>query len=282
MENLVLINPNKNEETFNCFKALLPDDLESDRDASDKLFLGACDEKGNPLGTLIIDQTDDSYNISWIYVAPEYRMNGVGRFLINGFIGYVEESLNFKPVEAMTGFNQDDLKRFFAHLGNFEADEAEDVLELNAEAVKNSKILSKLPKVKFEVQFFNELPENVQDEFLDRISAEGYFTVLDKKQWRLNLIDKFCLCKVENNKITAAVFFSNGEDEIINLEFIYSDKQSEFMELLSLTVEVYLKKYSEKTIRMVAANPSVDRFVGDVFADCVKKDVRVNFVWNFE
>ena len=243
------------------------------------------DSEGNPVGVLIYSKDSYIVDITWLYVVPEARNQGVGRDLVEELIGFYldddevpEVTCRFPDAEELSS-----LKAFF---------EADDRFNLEAVGNKYSvspKTVNEAPRIKklceaapgIKDTLFT-LPGNVLHDFLQSDKLRSGYFVYDRETWETEIAKDLCFCHYDGKKVTSCIIVSRLSEDRLCVEYMYGLGTDDLRALLMAAFKEYTMNYKDCSLEFEVFNPKVEELVKELFGDDIENRKLLEAVWNYE
>lgn len=254
------------------YGGLLPAGLSRRLQAESALLALGAVENGAACGVMVVEFSlfgeEEMAEILYLAVAEGRRRRGIGSGLVRFFCRYAAEEL--VPVRCLfsAAGKEDPAYRFFASLPDFYLSEEEgcEYAVPLAELAGAEKLMAAERCVKTPEEFCS-LPLQEQKAFVQSQREAGSFYLEDLYSRRDELVPRLCLCSRNGGRLEAAVFFLQGEngDLILDYAWCAQGRQAALISLLAQAARRICGSGAEGLLRIAAVEPQTEEIIKKLY-----------------
>ena len=219
------------EENLAFFSSVLPDGLVI---ADNRVSIGAFDEDEGCLGAVSFSLVGFEYVIDWLYVDEEFRLQGIGKALVNMVIDIVMKTGDRYPITARFEYDDENsLYAFFLSLPDILTDFSHKRYYITSNDIKNITSLRRSAGKEISTERFFDKPIDEQKRILAKLEYEETFTVADYDKWKENCEQNLCLGVFAKNNLLDLIIMTKLPGGNLELSYLYGKYPKGLMELLS-------------------------------------------------
>ena len=245
------------EERKKDFSGVLPVDAEFGRQC---IMLGAVDDEGRAVGSLIVSEDAEQYSVEWLFVDVNARRQKAATMLLQAFESLIG-TIGIKPVRCY--FEADAEGILFSFFDSFDSPGfsctttfSHNRYRIPARLFYESERLKKIRRNKLETKGFFDLPKKEQNRLLAMVSDSYYIS--DMKGWEADCEKQLCLTVCSKDEPQAFLIVQKQGGKVLELSFIYSATPNALYELLQTAAMVASEVCSDSVIVLDAVFPKAE------------------------
>ena len=256
------------ESNVTDFASVLPSKL----NLSGKAVIGAYDEKDQVLGAVAVSTDREQYDIDWLYVDPEVRLQGIGKALVKE-VKRMIESIGYRPITASFDGNEENgLYAFFVSVSSvdlmIDVSYTYDRMELTTEDFYKSEAMTQRGRIDYVPEYFWDMDEAKRNEMLDLTT--GILTITDIDEFEGNCEKRLCLGVYTENGPQAFMLVQKDDDDRFELSYLYSVNSKCLMAILGAAAAEIRRNYKGKQIYFDIVSPEARALADAIFPDAVR------------
>lgn len=253
------------EKNRKDFRSVFPDVIPEE---GNRISLGAYREDGAVLGAISYVLNNCQYDIDWIYVDPDARLQGVGIGLLQEIIRIMSGTMERYPLCARFAVTEEDtcLHRFFLSCPGMDVSYSHERYFVTAEDLKTIKPLQRKAESRFRSAGFFDEPLDWQKRTLTLLARSGQFSVADYETWKKECAPELCKCLTIKNNLVSLIFVQKDRKDL-ELSWLYSNYQPGLLTLLTDTVSDANRFYPMAALTFEAINEKSDLLARHLFPE---------------
>lgn len=259
------------EKNRSSFKSVLP---KAYTEGKENICVGAYDDDGFVCGALCYRYAHYQYDVLWIYVAEEKRLQGTGSGLLDLLFRIVGTSGEIYPISArFEPSAEESLYGFFLSYSKMETAYSHDRFYVDPREIRGIKLPGTGTKEPLRQDDFFKLPMASQRKILGQLEEECDYIVPDYEDWKRNAVSELCRCILLNGSLMDLLFVHKRSDGNLELSYLYSKYPKGLVELLTAAAWDTESYYPKAKLVFDAVNEESASMAEKLFPKAVKVPV---------
>lgn len=219
------------EENRSSFKSVLPREY---TEGKENICIGAVDDEGFVCGALCYRCASYQYDVLWIYVSEEKRLQGTGTGLMDRLFQIVGTSGEICPISArFEPAKEKSLYAFFLSYTKMETTYSHSRYYIVPRDLRSVNIPGMGEKDTLPQTDFFSLSTVAQHKILTKLEEECGYVVPDYDDWKKSTVPELCRCIFLEGELKNLLLVQKRADGNLELSYLYSKHPRGLVELLS-------------------------------------------------